>query len=220
MLKRTRVVALAGLICSCRSTYSPGMAATYDDRRARLEDWLFANTVNPQCDGQDSAPATMNVKPLGVYSRAHEQPCGLVVNEVRSPAYKAEFFEKVCGRMDDASCADKYERTFIARLAERYVAADLNAVSTRCTAHPIDCANMAALELWVLESHNNARRAQYDQMLSEATSIYQQDQSTYAANARAANAAAWQAVADSFKPPPQINCTSTTYGTTTNTRCQ
>lgn len=93
--------------------------------------------------------------------RAHPQPCGLVLNEMDTPEYKSTFVTGVCAGIADDACLEKYRRTFVARLAERYVNADFAMLTNRCTAHPIECRDLRTIELWTLGSHDDALRAAY-----------------------------------------------------------
>jgi hypothetical protein len=139
----------------------------------RSELWLIRkqyveNVVSPACNGVASAPATQEVTegdlwpshPLR-WGHVYQQPCGMIAHEMNTAEYQTRFVQSLCvGRSDGVdlgqACAQKFRQTFLARLVERYWAANLERVNNRCQAHPIECSNLETLERWTIESQNDA----------------------------------------------------------------
>lgn len=94
-------------------------------------------TIMPLCEGKLSPPAEHTVHRRGV---AVAQPCGMLSEELDASTIAREDFSKL----------------FNARLSVRYTYADWNHVNARCTGYPEDCADPNKLELWAIESHNQA----------------------------------------------------------------
>jgi hypothetical protein len=126
------------------------------------------NIVSPACNGVASAPATQEVTEGDLWpshplrgGHVYQQPCGMIANEMSTPEYQTRFVQSLCvGRSEGvdlgAACAQRFRQTFMARLVERYWAANLERVNNRCQAHPIECSDLETLERWAIESQNDA----------------------------------------------------------------
>jgi hypothetical protein len=126
------------------------------------------NIVSPACNGVASAPDTQEVTEGDLWpshplraGHVYRQPCGLISNEMNTPDYQTRFVQSLCvGRSDGLdlgkACARRFRQTFIARLVERYWAANLERVNNRCQAFPIECSDLETLERWAIESQNEA----------------------------------------------------------------
>jgi hypothetical protein len=126
------------------------------------------NVVSPVCNGVASAPATQEVTEGDLWpshplrgGHVYQQPCGMIANEMNTSEYQTRFVESLCiGRSDAGdpgeACAQKFRQTFMARLVERYWAANLERVNNRCQAHPFECSDLETLERWTIESQNDA----------------------------------------------------------------
>jgi hypothetical protein len=194
------------------------------------------NSVSPMCNGAISAPKyhqtldgvlwpTIPLRAGFTYS----QPCGMVLVEMTDHRYIAAFGEKVCHAALDLTvnddCTSQFRRTFIARLSERYRRADFVMLKNRCEAHPIECDNLATVELWTIESHNdgvlavaNRQLQEFKAAMREAEGVrlaraqeLQRQQAENAQRRRQRWAAALQAVSDAFK---QCHTTTTAFGST------
>jgi hypothetical protein len=165
------------------------------------------------------------------------QGCGLVANEVYTTAFRARFAHEICGLADDAldePCEKRFAEMFIARLSERYASADWAAISRRCTAYPFECKTPHAIEAHLLASHNAGISAWYDgaQRYAQARqyAAYQQAmvaQQQLSVQRSAERRQFWvnvgnavSAMGKAMQSPPTVNCTSNTYGNTTNTSCR
>jgi hypothetical protein len=126
------------------------------------------NIVSPACNGVTSAPATQEVTEGDLWpshplraGHVYQQPCGMIANEMNTPEYQTRFVQTLCVERSDGvdlgeACAQKFRQTFMARLVERYWAANLERVNNRCQAHPIECSDLETLERWAIESQNDA----------------------------------------------------------------
>jgi hypothetical protein len=162
-----------------------------------------------------------------------KQACGLVAYEVYAPAYLLRFSREVCGIADNApmtdACGKRFTDMFIARLSERYASANWSAVSQHCTAYPLDCDTPVAIERNLLASHNAGIQAWYAGAVAYAQARqeaqYEQEreaQARMAEQRRNDRRRFWQGVGNALSamgPPPSIQCTSNTWGTTTTTNC-
>jgi hypothetical protein len=126
------------------------------------------NVVSPACNGVASGPATQEVTEGDLWpshplrgGHVYQQPCGMIAHEMNTPEYQSRFVQSLCVDASDgvdlaAACARKFRQTFMARLVERYWAANLDRVNNRCQAHPIECSDLETLERWAIESQNDA----------------------------------------------------------------
>lgn len=194
----------------------------------RIYQTAMAAMVDPACrPGQEPSPPAVHVvtwKTVPV-----DQPCGLVSDEVLTRASLAEFVSKLCGGQASDDCSKRFTAMFVARLGERYTLADWQLVSTKCTAHPIECQTWRNVELWALASHNAAViawmnasvaqvRAQENAQLAQEAQIEFERRQAEAQRRRDLIRAAADALGAMSRPA--IHCTSTTFGSTTQTSCQ
>jgi len=110
---------------------------------------------------------------------------------------------------------------FVARLQDRYGFADWNWVINKCTAFPADCKQWSWIELWSIESHNDAVLEWTQRAMAQTQAHYQAEyERAYAeeVDRRRRVGAALQAFGNSMAQP-KIHCTSTTAGTVTTTNC-
>ncbi len=207
----------------------------------------------PKGDESDASDASSDPKPikLGDPPSTHvidagggvmvKQHCGLVFNEIASPELFADFVRGVCHSFDGTvttECSAKFMDMFIARLGERYIAADWSAISLKCRAYPLGCQQPIAVERIVLESHNAGVRAWYTKSTQEVyANIARQNAEAAQIAAEQARAteqrsaekrravlqaigAGLQGMGQAMAPPPTVHCTSMTIGNTTNTNCR
>jgi hypothetical protein len=184
----------------------------------------LSKMILPSCADDPAAPPQPPSQRRMRENPSMMQSCGMVEAEMLSDAYIAAFVRDVCNGADSPGCAAKLHDTFIARLQERYTFTDWNAVATRCRAHPVECKSWLIVELWAGESHNDGvlawSRARMEQTNANYAAAYQRAASEDA-DRRARFAGAMQAIGNAMAQPagPTVHCTSTTYGTMTNTTC-
>jgi hypothetical protein len=166
-----------------------------------------------------------------------QQSCGLIFYEVFTPEYVSQFARDICGitveKIDD-NCSKRFLDMFFARLGERYVGADWNAVTQHCRAYPLGCTNALQIEQQLVESHNAGVRAWYDNesQLAHAQARYQAAERAQlaaqqqelaerrSAERRRAFFEAMSAMGKAMAPPPTVSCTSNSVGSTTYTNCR
>lgn len=181
--------------------------------------------VMPLCEGEpggEHAPATHVVEHEGARI---EQPCGTITAEITERDFLDTFVAGACTDGDEQGCLNTYRRMFFARLTERYAFADWPWVLNRCDAYPIECQQFAQIELWAMESHNQGVIDWAEVAMNEATA---QHRAAYARayqaemDDRRRRAAAVQDAFEGFVNAGRdtVQCTSTTTGATTYTRCQ
>lgn len=155
--------------------------------------------------------------------------CGLIAAEVEKPEFLKRFVENVCGfepqQPDEpvpAECMGRFARMFVARLQDRYWAANFAKVQTWCEGYPEKCDN-AALEMKLLNSHNARVAADYQRRIAEVGARRDRVVEEIKREARQQDAATGQAFAAfgaALQGRPVIRCTSTAAGNTVSTTCQ
>lgn len=144
---------LAGSGCRHRTT---AVDAQYNRKLENLEAQFLAKAVSPKCEGRASRPSTHIYRHDGIEVR---QRCGLIYHEVFNVLFLRDFERSVCfePRSSD-SCQQRIAEMWLARLAERYEAADLEAVGQKCRAYPRKCEDPMTVEFWALRSHHEHLR--------------------------------------------------------------
>lgn len=187
--------------------------------------------VSPKCNDLVSVPSMHNATVQNVQVQQH---CGLVAEDVSTDAFRAQFATSNCQMPESPECNAAFVKMFVARMGLRYTAANWAQIRQTCDAYPDHCRADRKLEIVVLESHNRgvlawyrtqaaelARRQQQvmeRQYAMEEQRLLERQHEKRAQSARKRQA--WKAFGDSFKRPATVNCTSTTYGSTTNTSCR
>jgi hypothetical protein len=166
------------------------------------EDCTTSGSTTNATNGWGDAPSSHEVNAGG--GVVVRQGCGLVYFEVFTPQYVAAFARDVCSLPPDAKldepCSKRFIDMFFARLSERYDAADWSAVDQHCRAYPLDCNDSLKLERQL-----EARQQEIEEQRS--------------AERRRAFFQGISAMGAAMAPPPTINCTSNTLGSTTFTNC-
>jgi hypothetical protein len=135
--------------------------------------WVMAIQayVTPTCNKQLSDAPSESGDPPALHQVSAgggitvRQSCGLIYHEVFTPEYTSRFARDVCGITDekiDDNCSKQFMDMFFARLGERYVGADWNAVAQHCRAYPLECTSALEIEQQLVKSHNAGVRAWYD----------------------------------------------------------
>jgi hypothetical protein len=178
-----------------------------------------AALVIPVCSKESSGGTGALVKD-GITHR-----CGSVWVEISTDKARGEFLSTVCGGVDDESCGKIYSKMFLARLTERYTFADWTVVVRKCDAYPVECRDWGKVERWTLDTHNDEvlKRAQ---RAAEAThQRYVEARQRAIAEQQESNRKAMLILSgalDGLSAPYKntVNCTSNTYGSTTQTTCR
>lgn len=194
------------------------MAAQRRTAVQQASDAEKAALVIPVCSKESSGGTGVLVKD-GITHR-----CGSVWVDISTEKARAEFLSAVCGGVNDESCGKSYSKMFLARLTERYTFADWTAMLRKCDAYPVECRNWGNVERWALDTHNDEviKRAQ---RAAEATNQrYVEAQQRAIAEQQESNRKAALILSGALEglAAPQkntLNCTSNTYGSTTQTTC-
>jgi hypothetical protein len=128
----------------------------FEQQRAETRSWARKAIVVPECGGVETPPSFDN-----------DGPCGLISAEVFHPDFVHVFAARVCSGSLDATCEERHQQMFFARVEERYTHADYDAVDRHCQAWPLKCQSARDLELIVLASHNDSVRANGQSRLAQ-----------------------------------------------------
>lgn len=184
----------------------------------------LAALVVPLCSDDVKQGGTGTVVREGI-----EHRCGSVWFDISAPKVSDDFLRSICGGVDDEKCGEAYSKMFMARMAERYTLADWSFVLRKCDAYPIECKNWGQVELWTLDSHNDAVFARArsaaeatDQSYREAhqRAIAAQQESNRRALLILAGALDGLSAPYRYQNQTRLNCTSSTFGNTTQTSCR
>ncbi len=154
MRAQRRGVGLFGVLAVVISTagcYQVARQARLEEEHARI----------------DAKAADMTFKLVCRDGRPWGSRCGLVANELVTPAFRARFKAKVCAELDEEACENKRVKMIAARWINRYPYADAALAQRLCDADPEACPGIRKFEEFLLRSHNRevdamAERAKRD----------------------------------------------------------
>lgn len=221
MSVRVQVVLICLALAGCVSERNVEIETSRQHEVDRIHGLAVSKLVMPECNnakrapGDYSPPSTHQVQ-SGTMTVS--QPCGLISVEMMSDLELTKLVATLCTGISQAACGNRVQETFFARLRERYGFTDWAAVSNRCTAYPIDCKWMN-IELWAIESHNAAVVQWAQQSYRQTNERYQEEFDKAYAAEEEQRRRALSAFATAITPPPSVQCTSSTIGTTTTTNC-
>ncbi len=150
------VVAFVGVTACAKHANvrsSDEIAADYKARLAEARERHMAEVVVPICGDPRSPP---------------QARCGLVVDEMKTPAFVESFVATTCGGHDDDACGAAFRDEFLRRTKARYPRATADAVDARCAARPGLCENLSGVEIAALAAHNDAV---FDELDKESAAI-------------------------------------------------
>lgn len=130
------VVAAATIFASgCAETHSAQIDAHATTQMMAAQIDADASVIKLHCaDGKDLEPG-----------------CGLLLAHVSTPKFRSYFRDMKCDGKSDAECQAIFDHDVDESLAERYWAADRNAVAQKCAGR---CDDAKVLETELLTSHN------------------------------------------------------------------
>lgn len=147
-----------------------------------------------------------------------------VTEELQGAEYQKDFVSKICGpgnttkwtQEKKKECDDKYQSTFLAKLAEVYPRADWNEIKAWCSANPLDCLKWNSFEEKTKDSHREQIRIASQPTTTESKVRRASFIKAFSSGAGAIGAGLQQS---SQNQPRPINCSGTTINGITNATC-
>jgi hypothetical protein len=220
-MRVARIVSVV-FIAACVSSQTAEIESARQAEIDRVADRALRKLITASCSEDKASQDSPSMRRVRYGDTVLVQACGMITVEVLAEVKVQQFTGEVCGGQDGPECGAKLWDMFIARLGERYVFADWKKVTTKCRAHPIECKTWSSIELWAMDSHNDGVKQWASEEFDETNKRYAAEfERAYAEESerRQRIGDAFAAMGKAIAPPPRINCTANTYGTTTTMNC-
>ena len=163
--------------------------------------------------------ATARANQAIVYARCLDSEirpnCGYILRHTATDDFRAKFRERVCAAKDAEQCEIAFQRMIDAQLAQRYFAADWNAVGTDCDLSPPKCDDPIVFEQMLLHSHNTNVVSKFD---AEAARVEADRRRKHAEQAERGRRALGE-LAYLLHDGPKCRSYPSAFGNMTNTVC-